>query len=71
MVHFCFFAQFLTSNALQIVKKLNFKRISLKQNITEAAELILTDRKHLDNNPRQISKNDIVFLLKKINDGNS
>ena len=53
----------------KIVKKLNFKRISLKQNITEAAELILTDRKHLDNNPRHILKNDVVFLLKKINDG--
>ena len=53
----------------KIVKKLNFKRISLKQNITEAAELILTDRKHLDNNPQQISKDDIVLLLKKINDG--
>ena len=51
----------------KIVKKLNFKRISLKQNITEAAELILTDTKHLDNNPQQISKDDIVLLLEKIN----
>ena len=52
----------------KIVKKLNFKEIFLKQDISEAAELILTDRKHLDNNPRPILKNDIVFLLKKIND---
>ena len=51
------------------MKKLNFEKIFLKQDLDEAAELILTDRKHLDNNPRQISKNDIVFLLKKINDG--
>ena len=51
----------------KIVKKLNFKRISLKQNLTEAAELILADRKHLDNNPQQISKDDIVLLLEKIN----
>ena len=43
----------------------------MKQDLAEAAELVLSDRKHLDNNPRQISKNDIVFLLKKINDGNS
>jgi succinate semialdehyde reductase len=50
------------------VKKLNFKEIFLKQDISEAAELILTDRRHLDNNPQQILKNDIVFLLKKIND---
>jgi len=55
----------------KIVKKLNFKEIFLKQDLNEAAELILTDRKHLDNNPQDISKNDIVFLLKKINDGNS
>jgi len=53
----------------KIVKKLNFKGIFLKQNLDEAAELILTDKKHLDNNPQRISKNDIVFLLKKINDG--
>ena len=55
----------------KIVKKLNFKKIFLKQDLTEAAELIFSDRKHLDNNQRQISKNDIVFLLKKINDCNS
>ena len=53
----------------KIVEKLNFKEIFLKQNLDEAADLILTDRKHLDNNPRQILKNDIIFLLKKINDG--
>ena len=53
----------------KIVEKLNFKEIFLKQNLAEAADLILTDRKHLDNNPRQILKNDIISLLKKINDG--
>ena len=52
----------------KIVKKLNFRKIFLKQDLAEAAELILTDRRHLDNNPQQILKNDIVFLLKKIND---
>jgi len=57
------------SRFYKIVKKLNFRKIFLKQDLAEAAELILIDRKHLDNNPRQISKNDIVFLLKKINDG--
>ena len=51
------------------MKKLNFKEIFLKQDLDDAAELILTDKKHLDNNPQQVSKNDIVFLLKKINDG--
>ena len=57
------------SRYYKIVKKLNFRKIFLKQDLAEAAELKLIDRKHLDNNPRQISKNDIVFLLKKINDG--
>ena len=52
-----------------IVKKLNFKKIFLKQNLAEAADLILSDKKHLDNNPREISKNNLVFLLEKINDG--
>ena len=53
----------------KIIKKLSFKEIFLKQNLDDAAELILTDRKHLDNNPQKISKNDIVSLLKKVNDG--
>ena len=52
----------------KIVKKLNFKEIFLKQDLDDAAELVFTDRKHLDNNPQQVSKKDIVFLLKKIND---
>ena len=54
---------------LRIVKKLNFQKIYLKQDLTEAATLILTDRKHLDNNPKDISKNDLVSLLEGINNG--
>ena len=50
----------------KIVKKLNFKEIFLKQDLDYAAELVFSDRKHLDNNPRQVSKKDIFFLLKKI-----
>ena len=53
----------------KIIKKLGFKEIFLKQDLDEAAELVFTDRKHLDNNPQKISKNDIVSLLKKVNDG--
>ena len=52
---------------LKIVKKLKFPKISLRQNIEEASELILLDRKHLDNNPRKISKEDITTLLQEIN----
>ena len=53
----------------KIVTKLNFKKIFLKQDLEEAASLILTDKKHLDNNPREITKNDLIVLLEKINDG--
>jgi succinate semialdehyde reductase len=51
-----------------IVKKLNIPSIHLKQNLDYAADLILQDKKHLDNNPHSIGKNDLVKLLKKIND---
>ena len=54
----------------RLVKKLNFSSINLKQNICDAAEIILTDRKHLDNNPKQVSKNDLINLLETINQNN-
>ena len=38
-----------------------------EQNLEEAASIILEDRKHLDNNPKPITKNDIVELLMTIN----
>jgi len=50
-----------------IVKKLNFKKISLNLDLNTASELILEDRKHLDNNPILITKNEIINLLKEIN----
>jgi succinate semialdehyde reductase len=50
-----------------LVDKLNFKPIQLKQNLQNAAKLIQTDRKHLDYNPKNVSNNDIVKLLKLIN----
>ena len=53
----------------RIVKSLNFYRIKLKQNLDEAAELILTDKKHLDNNPKHITKKDVIHLLESINSG--
>ena len=51
----------------KIVKHLGFSEINLSQNLDDAAELILKDRKHLDNNPKNISKTDLIVLLKKIN----
>ena len=52
---------------VKLVKKLQFEKISLNQPLDEAAELILTDRKHLDNNPKNLTKNDIINLLNNIN----
>jgi len=52
------------------VEKLNFESIKLQSNFQNAADLILTDKKHLDNNPKLVSHEDIVLLLKKINSNN-
>ena len=52
-----------------LVMKLNFEEINLKQNLENAANLILLDRKHLDNNPKEISKSEIIKLLRIICDG--
>jgi len=52
---------------LKLMKKLDCQKISLKQNLEEAAELILADRKHLDNNPKKVTKDDLIDLLKIIN----
>lgn len=53
-----------------LVQKLNFEPINLEQSLENSAELILTDRKHLDNNPKPVTKSDIINLLKTINSTN-
>ena len=53
---------------LNIVRKLDFSNIELDQDLDKAAEQVLTDRKHLDNNPIEITKKEIIFLLKNINE---
>ena len=54
---------------IKIVKTLGIGKIHLKQDLNDAAELILSDRKHLDNNPKKVNKSDIIFLLSAINNG--
>jgi len=49
-----------------ITEKLGFEKIGLKIGLDDAAELIYCDRKHLDNNPISISKENIKELLEKI-----
>tara|TARA_B100000029_G_scaffold441836_1_gene459894 strand:- start:1059 stop:1994 length:936 start_codon:yes stop_codon:yes gene_type:complete len=51
----------------KLVNNLKFEKLSLKQNISNAADLILTDHKHIDNNPTPVKKDDIVNILEKIN----
>ena len=53
----------------RLVSILSFEPIHLIQNLDEASDTILSDRKHLDRNPIPVTKNDIELLLKKINDG--
>jgi len=50
-----------------LVLKLNFKKIKLSQSLGEAAETIIIDKKHLDNNPKLVTKEDIKNLLESIN----
>ena len=56
---------------LKIVKKLNFPNIKLEQNLEKAALIILEDQKHLNNNPKRVTKNDIIELLNLINSKNA
>lgn len=51
----------------KLIKKLEFEPISLKENLENAANIILTDRKHLDNNPKYVDKKSILRLLEIIN----
>ena len=54
-----------------LVRKLNFEEINLKQNLEDAAKLVLIDKIHLDNNPKRISKPEIIKLLSIICSGKS
>jgi len=51
---------------LKLVQKLKFSEINLKQDLEIAANIILTDKKHLKNNPKSVEKKDIIQLLKSI-----
>ena len=55
---------------LKVVKNLNFPNIKLEQNLEKASLIIFKDRKHLDNNPKSVTKNDIIGLLQVINSQN-
>ncbi|ABX12057.1 iron-containing alcohol dehydrogenase [Nitrosopumilus maritimus] len=50
----------------KLVSFLGFEPITLEQSLDHATETILPDKKHLDNNPIPVSKDDIYNLLKTI-----
>ncbi|WP_371504439.1 iron-containing alcohol dehydrogenase [Nitrosopumilus adriaticus] len=56
---------------INIVSKLGFSDINLNQDLDIAADKILLDKKHLENNPIKISKKEIISLLKTINGKNA
>ena len=53
----------------EITEKLGFEPLRLKADVSEAADVIMTDRGHLDPNPVPISKEDVVRCLEDINAG--
>jgi len=54
----------------QIIEKLGFDKMQLKALVDEAADVVMTDKGHLDPNPIPISKDDVIKCLNAINDGN-
>ena len=54
----------------QVIEKLGFDKMKLKATVDEAADVVMTDKGHLDPNPIPISKEDVIKCLNAINDGN-
>ena len=54
----------------KVCQKLKFEPLKLKLPLDEAADVIMPDRGHLDNNPIEVSKQDIVNCLGEIINGN-
>lgn len=54
----------------EIVEKLGFDRLDLRADVSDAADVVMTDRGHLDPNPIPVSKNDVIECLEAIKTGN-
>jgi len=54
----------------EVIEKLGFDKMKLKAPVDEAADVVMTDKGHLDPNPIPISKDDVIKCLNAINDGN-
>ena len=53
----------------EVIEKLKFDRLSLKAPFDQAADVVMTDKGHLDPNPIPVTKDDIVHLLQDIVNG--
>ena len=54
----------------EAMEKLGFDRLELKADVSDAADVVMTDRGHLDPNPIPITKDDVVQCLNDIKAGN-
>ena len=54
----------------KICQKLKFEPLSLKQPLDQAADVIMPDRGHLDNNPIEVTKQDVIKCLDEIVNSN-
>jgi succinate semialdehyde reductase len=50
----------------RISQKLKFEPLTLKKPLDEAADVIMPDRGHLDNNPIPVTKQDVIKCLDEI-----
>ena len=53
----------------EVIEKLKFDRLTLKAPLDKAADIVMTDRGHLDPNPIPVTKEDVMQLLKDITEG--
>jgi succinate semialdehyde reductase len=53
----------------QVIEKLKFDKLSLKAPVDQAADIVMTDRGHLDPNPIPVTKEDVMHLLQDIVNG--
>jgi len=54
----------------EAMEKLGFDKLELKADVSEAADVVMADKGHLDPNPIPISKDDVVKCLEDIQTGN-
>jgi succinate semialdehyde reductase len=54
----------------EVIEKLKFDKLPLKAPFDQAADVVMTDKGHLDPNPIPVTKEDVITLLQDIVKGN-